>query len=48
MVSFICGFLKKHDTNEYIHKTETHSDFKNKLMVIKGKGWGRDKLGVCD
>ena len=30
--------LKKNDTNELICKTETDSDFKNKLMVTKGEG----------
>ena len=24
------------------------TDFKNKLMVMKGVKWGRDKLGVWD
>ena len=36
-------------SNEFIYKTETDSDFKNKLMVTKGeRWWGRDKLGGWD
>ena len=32
--------LKKNDTNELIYKTETDSDFKNKLIVTKGEMGG--------
>ena len=39
---------KKNDTNELIYKTERLTDFKNKLIVPKGKSWGWDKLGVWD
>ena len=37
------------DTNEIIYKTEVESHVENKLMVTRGKGWKRDKLGdwVC-
>ena len=44
-VSFIGGFLNDY-RDELICKTETDSDFKNKLTVIKRKRWGRDKLGI--
>ena len=39
---------KKNDTNELIYKTERLTDFKNKLIVPKGKSWGWDKLDVWD
>ena len=35
MISLLCGILKN-DTNEFIYKTETDSDIKNKFMVTKG------------
>ena len=38
---------KKNDKNEPIYKTETDSDFENKLMVTKGKKW-ENKSGVWD
>ena len=39
----------KYDTNELIYKTETDSQTqKTTLWLPKGKGWGRDKLGVWD
>ena len=31
--------------NELIYKTESGSDFKDNLMIIKGEMWG-NKLGV--
>ena len=31
---------KKNDTNELIYKTETDTDFKNKLVVTKGERLG--------
>ena len=37
---------KKNDTNELIYNTERDSDVKNKLRVTKGKGKGRNKLGI--
>ena len=36
------------DTNETIYKTEVESYEENKLMVTRGKGWRRDKLGDWD
>ena len=33
--------LKRNDTNEFTSKTERDSDLENKLMVTKGKRWGR-------
>ena len=40
---------KKSDTNELIYKTETDSEtLKTNSWLPKGKGWGRDKLGVWD
>ena len=40
--------LKK-DANEFIYKTETDSQMqKTNLWLPKGKGRGRDKLGVWD
>ena len=41
---------KKKDTNELIYKIETRlRDIENKLIVTqRGKGTGRDKLGVWD
>ena len=44
-ISFIGGFLNDY-RDELICKTETDSDFKNKLRVIKRKRWGMDKLGI--
>ena len=39
----------KNDTNELIYKTETDSEtLKTNSWLPKGKGWGRDKLGVWD
>ena len=39
----------KYDTNELICKTETDSQTeKTNLWLPKGKGEGRDKLGVWD
>ena len=40
------NLILKNDINELIYKTETDSDFKNKLMITKGEMWGegRDKL----
>ena len=45
MILLTCGILKN-DTNELLCKTEIDSDIGKKLMIIKGKGWGREKLGV--
>ena len=40
---------KKNGTNELMYKTETDSQtLKTKLWLPKGKGGGRDKLGVWD
>ena len=36
----------KHDTNELIYKTETDSQTLKKTWLPKGRGRGRDKLGV--
>ena len=38
MTSLIHGILKN-DTDELIYKTETDSDFKIKLLIIKGETW---------
>ena len=38
----------KNSANELIYKTETDSQTENKLMVTKGEGRERDKLGVLD
>ena len=40
--------LKKNDTNELIYKTEIDSQTENKLVVTKGKGRGKEKLGLWD
>ena len=45
--SLTWGILKN-DTNELIYKTNRLTDIENKLMVTKGKGGGRDKLGAQD
>ena len=37
---------KKKDKSELIYKTETDIDFKTNLWLPKGKGGGRDRLGV--
>ena len=29
-------------------KNQSAPDAKDKLMVTKGEGWGRDQLGDCD
>ena len=34
------NLILKNDINELIYKTETDSDFKNKLMITKGEMWG--------
>ena len=48
MISLLYGILKS-DTNELIYKTETDSQTsKTNLWLPKGKGGGRDKLGVWD
>ena len=36
---------EKNDTNELIYKTETHR-LRDKLMITKGEGKGKDRLGV--
>ena len=47
MISLMCGILKKNDTNELIYKAEIDSQTqKTNLWLPKGKGGGRDKLGV--
>ena len=38
----------KYDGNELIYQTETDLDLENKLMVTKGEGGRRDKLGNWD
>ena len=38
----------KNDTNEFIYKTETDSQRKQAYGYQRGKGVGRDKLGVWD
>ena len=40
--------LKEKDTNELIYKTETLTDLENKLMITRGKGVKREKLGIRD
>ena len=45
IILLTCGILKN-DTNELLCKTEIDSDIEKKLMIIKGKRWGREKLGV--
>ena len=40
-ISFICGNLKKKDTNVLIYKTQINIE--NTLMVTKGEKVGRDK-----
>ena len=46
------GIKKKNGTNELIQKTETDSQTQKTnyglLLLPKGKGVGRDKLGVWD
>ena len=47
MISFICGILKKNDTNKLIDKTETNSQAqKINLCLPKENVEGMDKLGV--
>ena len=43
MIALLCGIVKN-DTKELIYKTE----IANKLVVTKGEGGRRDKLGVWD
>ena len=39
----------KNGINELVYKTETDSQIqKTNLQLLKGKGWGRDKLGFGD
>ena len=39
----------KYDTDEFTYKTETDSNFENKVMVTEGGRWeGRNKLRVWD
>ena len=45
VISLICEILKKKDTNELMYKTETGSDFENKLTVIKGERPGCGAVG---
>ena len=33
--------LKRNETNECAYKTKRDSDLKNKLMVARGKDWGK-------
>ena len=48
MISFLCGILKKKDTNELIYKTEIDAQtWKTNLWLPKGKD-GEDKLGTWD
>ena len=43
------NLIFKNDVNEFIYKTETNSQIlKINLSLPKGKGGGRDKLGVWD
>ena len=39
MISLVCEIWKK-NRNELIYKTETDTDFENKLVVTKGERWG--------
>ena len=39
---------KKNDRSELIDKIETDSQTENKFKAVKGKGLGRDKLGVWE
>ena len=43
LISLICG-ISKYDTNELIYETET----KTNLWLPRGKGRGRNKIGVWD
>ena len=36
-ITYIWNLKKKNETNEFIYKTETHSDVENKFMVTKGE-----------
>ena len=49
-ISYHISYMWNHkmDTNETIYKTEVESYEENKLMVTRGKGWRRDKLGDWD
>ena len=48
MILLICG-IEKNNTNELIYKTETDSQTqKTNLWLPKGKGEGKNKLGVWD
>ena len=39
VTSLVCGiYLKRNDTSELKHKTETDSGFENELLVSEGKG----------
>ena len=38
----------KYDTNELIYKTETDSHWKQTYGYQRGRGWGRNQLGVWD
>ena len=40
--------LKNNNKNELMCRTETDSDFENKLRLSKGTGGGWDGLGVWD
>ena len=39
-ITHMWNLILKNDINELIYKTETDSDFKNKLMITKGEMWG--------
>ena len=50
-ITYMWNVKKKKDTNEFIYKTEINkpTDRKtNSWLLLKEKGWGRDKLGGQD
>ena len=48
MISLRCG-MERNDTNKLIYETGTDSQtLKTNLWLPRGKGEGRDKLGVWD
>ena len=47
-ISYTWNLKKKNDTNELIQNINIPTDIENKLMVTKGKGEWRNKLGIWD
>ena len=47
-ISFICGIKYRTQMNLFTKEKQTHRHRKQTYGYQRGKGWGRDKLGVWD